>query len=1069
MRIQKINSFLLLQFIMGFSMVLFSTRQTLSQTNPQDWENPLLTGINNQKMHATFYHYPSEKMALINNWQHSPWYQSLHGTWKFNWSENPGKRIEGFYLDSYNPSGWKEIKVPGTIEILGYGYPIYVNQPYEFIHLMKPDPPKVPADYNPVGSYLTEFEIPETWKDAHVFLHFGAVKSFFYIYLNGKQIGMGKDGKTPVEFDITNHLRPGKNRLGIEVFRWSDGTYLECQDMWRMSGINRDVYLYATPKVHIRDFMVTGDLFSNYQHGIFKVSAIVKTGQINPPADSDRPFFKPTFLLQVSLYDSSGSRSPEYTETIEFQPENETEDTLYFEKAIPHVRKWSAEIPQLYFMTLTLKNEQGEELESTGCRMGFRTTEVKDGQFLVNGRPVLIKGVNRHEHDPVHGHVISKELMIKDIQLMKEANINTVRTCHYPDDPVWYDLCDEFGLYVIDEANVESHGMGYHPDKTLGNNPEWKQAHLNRTERMVERDKNHPSIIIWSLGNEAGYGCNFEATYDWVKKRDKTRPVWYERAEQGAGTDIFCPMYWTPEDLKWYGYARQLRPLIMCEYAHAMGNSTGNFKDYWEVIEKYPQLQGGCIWDWVDQGLYAEDSLGRPYWKYGGDFGPPNVPSDGNFLCNGIIFADRKPHPAYWEVKKVYQYIKLEMADYKSKKIRVTNHYDFYNLSNTVLSWELIHDGKPLASGNYERFTLAPGATKELITEIPPTLNIPDGEYFLNVYLKTTRPSGLLKTGHILASEQLSLPHVTALVSSLVPEKRMQPLTVNENTDHVIISGSDFSFQFDKNSGMLISWKYSGTELLNSGFVPNFRRAPTDNDVGNRMAERCKPWFEASEVRQLIKFQVRKDPAGFIGIDVGYKLADNVASSEIQYQIMNDGKLHIVTSFAPSAGKLPELPRFGLNVRLNQAFRQVEWYGRGPMENYWDRKSGAFVGKYSAKLNDLFTPYVRPQENGYRTDTRWLSFSNGDKLTIRITGDSLLSFSALPYTYDNLKGFKQGGKHLNDLVEQPFIDVNLDYGQTGVGGDDSWGARPHRQYTLEPRPLRYGMLLEVAPVVKLRE
>ena len=547
--------------------LLFLTPILTPAQQANDWENPGLTGINNEPPHVTYCPFADEGSALKNVWDTSPFYKTLNGLWKFNWSPDPEIRPADFYKDDYDVSIWKEIQVPSTMEVQGYGYPIYVNWKYEFDNLMKPDPPYVPHDYNPVGSYRTSFTVPQGWQGNQVFLHFGAVKSFMYVYLNGQRIGMGKDAKTPVEFNITPYLRKGANTLGVEVFRWSDGTYLECQDMWRMSGINRDVYLYSTPKVMIRDFFVSGDLFSGYQHGILRVTALLRNlGQ----TEND------LHTVSVSLFDSKTEGKPVYSESISFKARMNLEDTISFEKYIPNPKKWSAEIPDLYYLVITLKNSSGKVIESTSTRVGFRSTEVRNGQFLVNGVPVRLKGVNRHEHDPVKGHVISKELMLKDIRLMKEANINTVRTCHYPDDPYWYDLCDEYGLYVIDEANIESHGMGYDPDKTLGNNPDWRKAHLDRTIRMVERDKNHPCVVVWSLGNEAGNGCNFVDTYNWIKNRDHTRPVQYERAEMAANTDIFCPMYWGIEDLNYYGFTKQYRPLIMCEYAHSMGNSTGN-------------------------------------------------------------------------------------------------------------------------------------------------------------------------------------------------------------------------------------------------------------------------------------------------------------------------------------------------------------------------------------------------------------------------------------------------------------------------------------------------------------
>ena len=1044
----------------AISLVL-CTSAFAQTTQPPDWENPQLTGINNELPHATFLPFDNEKDALKNDWTASPFYMLLTGTWKFTWSETPEKRPAGFFRDGYDVGAWKDIQVPSTIEIQGYGYPVYVNQPYEFKHLMKPDPPKVPHDYNPVGSYRRDFEIPGNWANREIFLHFGAVKSFCYVYLNGQRIGMGKDAKTPIEFNITPYLRPGKNTLGVEVFRWSDGSYLECQDMWRMSGINRDVYLYSTPKTRIRDFFVTGELFSNYRHGILKVDVIISSKGINPPPDLDRPFLQPVYTLDIALYQSKGSKTPELTETLEFNPNDLKEDTLFLEKFIPDPRQWSAEIPNLYHLVLTLKDESGNILESAGCRMGFRSSEVKNGQFLVNGKPVLIKGVNRHEHDPISGHVISRELMIKDIRLMKEANINTVRTAHYPNDPYWYELCDEYGLYVIDEANIESHGMGYDPDRTLGNKPEWLKAHINRTERMVERDKNHPCVIIWSLGNEAGNGCNFEATYDWVKKRDNSRPVWYERAEQGANTDIFCPMYWAPWDLKWYGYSRQLRPLIMCEYAHAMGNSTGNFKDYWDVIEKYPQLQGGCIWDWVDQGILrrGDSTNQKKSYLFGGDFGPKDVPSDGNFMCNGIVFPDRKPHPGYWEVKKVYQNVKFNLKDSGKVSFEVVNKYDFYDLSNTMISWELLSNGKIVLGGNLPSFTLHPHESKELSITLPELKPQAETEYFINVYLKTTAPDGLLKSGHTLASAQFQLPTRGAKIGMFMAGKHPS-LSVKEDNSAVSIDWDQFSIMFDKKDGTLSSWKFKGEEMIVRGPLPNFRRAPTDNDIGNGMPKRCQTWFEASEKRRVVAADVKQISTGEAVFTVQFAFPDSIATETVAYRIQSEGKVTVTATLKPLKAKLPELPRFGMNMQINPGFRNIAWYGRGPWENYCDRNTASFVGIYRSTPDSLFIPYIRPQENGYKTDVRWLTLENSKHTALRFTGQPLISFSALPYSYDDMKGFKQGGKHLHDLVKEPFIDLNIDYKQMGVGGDDSWGARTHDKYTLPAGEYGYSFTME---------
>ena len=1052
-----------------FAVSLFFSSSLSAQNPPPDWENPRLTGIRNEPPHATFIPFDSEAGALKNDRSSSPFYLSLNGVWKFNWSENPGNRPLDFTADGYDVSAWKDIRVPCTIEMQGYGYPVYVNQPYEFEHLMKPDPPKVPQEYNPVGSFRRDVEIPDNWSGREVFLHFGAVKSFCYVYLNGQRVGMGKDAKTPVEFNITNFLRPGKNTLGVEVFRWSDGTYLECQDMWRMSGINRDVYLYSAPVTRIRDFFVKGGLFSNYRHGILQVTAIVSGGVINPPPDLDRPFMQPVYSLGISLYRSNESKVPELNEIIEFKPENLREDTVRFEKFIPDPLPWSAEVPNLYHLVLTLKDSEGNIIEATGCRMGFRTSEVRNGQFLINGRPVLIKGVNRHEHDPVTGHVISREMMLKDITLMKEANINAVRTCHYPDDPYWYDLCDEYGLYVIDEADIESHGMGYDPEHTLGNNPEWLQAHLNRTERMVERDKNHPCVVIWSLGNEAGNGCNFEATYDWIKNRDGSRPVWYERAEMAANTDIFCPMYPSPRYLKRYGYVRQLRPLIMCEYAHAMGNSTGNLQDYWDVIEKYPQLQGGCIWDWVDQGILQKGTGPdhRPNYLFGGDFGPSGVPSDGNFLCNGIVFPDRTPHPAYWEVKKVYQDVKFKvlnedvrLQNEQGVTFEMRNTFDFYDLADTQVTWELLGNGKVVLTGKIPPFTLPPGEKREVQIAWTEQKPVAETEYFLNVFLKTTRPRGLLAGGHILASEQFALPARGEKIG-LMNTGRRPTLDISENDTSVSFEWEKFSIGFDKKGGTLSSWKYDGHELIVRGPEPEFRRAPTDNDIGNGMPGRCKVWFDATGKQQVVSAVVQKISGQEAAVTVQYAFPDAIATETIVYRIRTDGTVTVTATLKPLKEKLSELPRVGLNMRINPSFSKVKWYGRGPWENYNDRKTASFIGIYASTVDSQFTPYIRPQENGYKNDVRWMTLENGEKVSLKFTGQPTFCFSALPYTFDDLKGFMQGGRHLGDLERNPFTDLNIDLGQMGVGGDDSWGARTHPEYLLPAGEYSYTFGMEV--------
>lgn len=1029
----------------------------ISAQGQVDWENPKLTGISNQPPHASFLPYPDEISALKNEWSATPWSILLNGTWKIRMVANPAHRIQDFYTENYDVASWDDILIPSTFEVHGYSYPIYVNIGYEFEHLMEPDPPHVPADSNPVFMLRRDFEVPASWMGRQVFLRFNAVKSFFYAYVNGKQVGMGKDGKTPVEFNVTEVVRPGKNTLALEVFRWSDGSYLECQDMWRMSGINRDVFIYSTPEVRIRDFFVTGELTDDYVNGMFNV--IVDIQNLSQAVAGCRMPDAGCWKLDVALYETRDSKEPIFTKSamVEVPANGEREFTI--SGPVMNPRKWSAELPNLYHVVLTLLNPDGHTEMSTGCRMGFRTSEVKNGQFMVNGVPILLKGVNRHETDPITGHVMTRERMLQDIRLMKEANINAVRTCHYPDDPYWYELCDEYGLYVIDEANIESHGMGYDPDRTLGNNPDWLEAHLNRTERMVERDKNHPCVVIWSLGNEAGNGSNFVATYEWIKHRDPSRPVWYERAQQSYNTDIFCPMYPGIGYLKRYGYTKQLRPLIMCEYAHAMGNSTGNLQDYWDVIETYPQLQGGCIWDWVDQSLLkpgqsASDQPlpGLPY-TYGGDYGPPGVPSDQNFMDNGIVFPDRQLHPGYWEVKKVYQYVKFLQNDPAASSVKIINHYAFFDLENTMVEWEIQGNGERVLGGSFLPFTLNPGEGKTLVIPSDPLIRKPDVEYLMILSIKTTKPWGLLPKGFVLASEQFPMTSF-----SLAPTdypSGLKPLKLDKTASEIIISGENFNLTFDQQSGMMQSFEYQNIPLINQGPLPNFRRAPTDNDVGNRLSERCGEWFDASNDRVLEKITAHYVNPDQAEITVVYSLPPVSSTETILYEIRSTGEVVITASLKTGEKELPELPRFGMNLQLPLQLDQVTWFGRGPWENYQDRKSSSFIGRYTSRVADLYTPYIRPQENGYRTDVRWVEFTGKEKVGLRIQGAPLICFSALPYTFDDLASFRRGTKHTWDLKARDFIDVNIDYRQMGVGGDDSWGAEPYPAYLIPAKDYTY--------------
>jgi len=699
-----------LLILLGVSISLFS----FSQSN--DWENPQMIQQNKEASHATLYSYQTKEQALTFDANNSPYYQSLNGKWLFHWSKNPASRPEEFYKNDYNRKAWDSIPVPSNWDMQSYDIPIYVNQPYAWTK--DPHPPFVPHNYNPVGSYFREFIIDESWDGKNIFIHFGAVKSAMYLWINGEKVGYSQGSKLPAEFDITKYVKPGKNTLALEVYRWSDGSYLECQDFWRLSGIERDVYLMARPSLFIRDFEARTSLNDDFSIGTLNLRV-----ELENRSDT---FYKESLII-MRLFRDGKQVKKTFISGKKFFPGDKR--TVEISRDIPYPDLWSAERPNLYELVLEFKFGI-RPMEVLSTKIGFREVEIKDSQLLVNGIPVLLKGTNRHEHDPITGHAVSKETMLKDIELMKKFNLNAVRTSHYPNDPYWYDLCDQYGIYVVDEANIESHGMGYNLDRTLGNKPDWELAHLDRIERMMKRDKNHPSVIIWSMGNEAGFGVNFKAASKMMHQLDPYRPVHYERAGADSVVDIVSPMYPSVNHLKAYANSNPYRPLIMCEYAHAMGNSTGNLKEYWDMIESEPVLQGGFIWDWIDQGLLKTTDAGVEYYAYGGDYGTDTIPSDNNFCANGLIFSNREVHPGLWEVKKVYQYLKFKKI---GNSVRIYNHYNYRNLNEFEFHWNILQDGNVAMSGVLDHFAAAPGDS--IIFKIPQSesLNEQNVEYILTI------------------------------------------------------------------------------------------------------------------------------------------------------------------------------------------------------------------------------------------------------------------------------------------------------------------------------------------------
>jgi len=1026
-----------------------------TEKEPRDWENPGMFNQNREAPHATMFSYNDETSALLADIKNNPNYQSLDGTWKFNLVKSPDQRPYWFFKDDFDTRDWDDIQVPSNWEMKGYDVPIYVNIPYPY----KKNPPFIPHDYNPVGSYKRNFKVPSDWKDKEVFLNFGAVASAFYVWVNEQLVGYSQDSKTPAEFNITKYLKGGKNTLAVEVYRWSDGSYLEDQDFWRMSGIQRTVFLHARPKTFIRDFFAKGDLVNNYKDGLLKLDVSLKSFEQQ----------KGDYNIEALLFDNGQEI---YSETKDIKlADNEAE--INFQKNLPEIKKWSAEAPVLYSLVINLTNSNGNILESVSSKIGFRKVEILNSRLLVNGVAILIKGTDMHEHDDVNGHVVDESLILKDIRVMKSHNINAVRTSHYPQQELWYEMCDKFGLYLVDEANIESHGIGYDKDVTIADKSEWAAAHLDRMQRMVERDKNHPSVIIWSLGNEAGDGNNFLNNYKWTKGRDDSRPVQYERAEHSTNTterhtDIFCPMYSKINEIEEYAKdPKSDRPLIMCEYAHAMGNSTGNLQDYWDVIEKYPILQGAFVWDWVDQGLLKTDETGEEYWTYGGDYGEEGIPSDGNFCLNGLTWPDRTPKPGLKEVKKVYQYVGFEAIDLKSGLIKIKNKYDFTNLSEFIFDWELVSDGSIIQSGKLSFPDLRPHT--ETVVKIPIEKISPatGDEYFLNLRVSRSEEWNSVPEGHIYATEQFEL--MSGPEQPRISQSSLGVLQTNTVGGMLKVGGTDMEIVFNLETGKLESYKYKGKELFLKGPEPDFWRAPTDNDYGYGMDKRFGVWKKAGERIVVTKASITQPEIGKVVVVFRYDIkgleGEKIAGYSSIYTILGTSDMIVSNSFEKLSEKIPEIPRMGMQMQLPEDFTNLKWLGRGPHENYVDRKTSAEVGLYESTVADQYVPYIRPQENGYKTDTRWLTLTDDNGTGILVSGDPLICFASLNYIHDDFESpgklsqyradAKTANTHTIDIKPRELVNLNIDLGQMGVGGDDSWGAQIHPQYRLLDRKYEY--------------
>ena len=1003
------------------------------------WEEPEVFAENKLAPRATLIPYTSTEDAIERG--ESEWVMDISGEWRFHWTKTPAERPEGFWNMDYDDNGWGSIPVPGNWEINGYGVPIYTNVIYP--HPL--NPPYIPHDDNPTGCYRHSFNIPTEWDGRRTILHFESGLAAMHIWLNGEKVGYSEGTKCAAEFDITPYVKVGENLLAIEGYRWCDGSYLEDQDFWRLSGFDRAVKVYSVDKVRIGDMFVVADLDKSYKRGLYEANVTIENCY-------DKSF---SGSVELQLMDKSAKAVARFVRNISVEAGKSLD--VEFEKSIAQVKQWSHEQPNLYTTVVTLRDARGKVVEATSCRTGFRKVEIVDGVLLLNGKRLMINGVNIHEHNPATGHVVNRELMIKDLELMKQFNINAVRTSHYPQPTEWYDLCDEYGILLVDEANIEAHGCGTgEDDRYYDYHPcwreEWFAAHHDRIAAMVERDKNHPSVIIWSMGNESGNGPVYSIEYKWIKERDKTRPIQFEQAWGGDNTDIVCPMYPSIADMKRYADRENpAKPYIMCEFAHAMGNSTGNFREYFDIMEGRPHMQGGFIWDWVDQGIDAVGNDGRHYWGYGGDFGAWMYTHDENFCCNGVVLPDRTPHPGLYEVKKVYQDIRFELADAAQGKLRIHNEFNFNNLSLYSYRYELLRNGKSVASGDIANVKAAAGKYADVFVELPALDD--SGEYLLNIYALQRVADPLIPVGHTIASEQFSLSGFN--FERRVPKGK---ITYEKNEQYIAAYVGETAVLFSLNNGVLQRYVANGRNLMSQLPEPWFWRAPTDNDWGEGLQRTCNVW--RTNRGRVIDSSVEERDDMLIVRSVR-ELVDAPSHFTTTYTFMADGSLKVEVDWERKGEFVPELPRLGMRMIFPANYKNFKFYGRGPWENYSDRCESSFVGLYEQSTDEQLFNYVRPQESGNKTDVRWLELTNERGVGVRIEGLQPLSVSAMPYRAEDMDpglGMKKQ-MHYSDIEPRREVVLHVDYAQRGLGGDTSWGAKPHDAYRLTADRYSYGYVI----------
>lgn len=1019
-----------------FSCACLAVLSAEAQKDKPWWLDPEVNEVNTMAPRAAFFAYETENLAKADQKARSERYLSLEGKWKFNFSKDHDKAPRDFYSLKYDDSQWTDFPVPGILELNGYGDAIYSNNGYPWRTQFRPEPPFVEERNNYTGSYRKMVTVPADWKGERIYLHVGSATSNLMVWVNGKFVGYSEDSKVSAEFDLTKYLTPGKeNLIAMQVMRWCDGSYLEDQDFWRFTGIAREVYLYARPQAHIADLFITPDLVNNYQDGTLevKLNAVGAKGE----------------TVMFSLKDKEGKEVAAQTAKVGGNGEVKVNFN------VKNPLKWTAETPNLYTLYTTLMDGK-QVAEVVPQRVGFRKVEIKNAQVLVNGQPVLFKGANRHELDPVTGYVVSMDRMLEDIRVMKELNINAVRTCHYPNDPRWYELCDIYGIYMVAEANIESHGMGY-GDKTLAKEPTYEKAHLERNESNIKIYKNHPSIIFWSVGNEAGYGPNFEKAYDLVKAYDPSRPCQYEQAGQNGKTDIFCPMYYDYGGCEWYAKGDNPRPLIQCEYAHDMGNSMGGFKEYWDMVRKYPKYQGGFIWDFVDQGLRVKNKQGKTIYAYGGDFGRYPT-SDHNFNCNGIINPDRKPNPHANEVRYYYQNIWATAKDLKAGEVEVYNENFFKSLDDVELQWTLESEGKVLANG---RSALDIPAQQKRVVKLD-GYSLPadvKGEVVLNLDFVLKKAEPMLDAGYAVAREQFvvnpytfpTMESVLAVTSGKYDTRKVEK---EEKVAWVTLSAGNTSVTFNHWNGWIDYLDVDGKPMLEEGYAitPDFWRAPTDNDYGAGTQRKLHAWKNPEMKMKSFKV-VENEGKAEKGVEVVYDMPSVEATLTMTYTLTPAGELVVNEAMTVNkdAKHKPELMRYGMQLVMPKAYNMLTYYGKGPGENYIDRNNGDRLGVYDAKVADQYWGYVRPQESGNKTEVRYWQVKDENGKGLEFYSFAPMECSTLNYLASDLDdGWDKNAhqSHSGDLTPRDFSVVKLAARQRGLACVNSWGAIPLEQYRM---------------------